>query len=82
MALTTWFGEEMARMAPEAGADEVAQVASALSKALWAASVDPDAKGRNKNGTISISTAIKTQPGVRTLEGEPQDAGFGTPGAG
>ena len=72
MALTTWFGEEMARMAPEAGADEVAQVASALSKALWAASVDPEAKGRNKNGTISISTQIKTQPGVRTLEERPQ----------
>ena len=72
MALTRWFGEEMARIAPEAGADEVAQVASALSKALWEASVDPDAKGRNKNGTISISTAIKTRPGVRTLEETPE----------
>ena len=72
MALTRWFGEEMARIAPEAGADEVAQVASALSKALWEASVDPDAKGRNKNGTISISTAIKTRTGVRTLEERPE----------
>ena len=72
MALTRWFGEEMARIAPEAGADEVAQLGSALSLALSEASVDPDAKGRNKNGTISISKAIKTRQGVRTLEERPE----------
>ena len=72
ITLTRWFGEEMARIAPEAGADEVAQVAGALSLALWEASVNPDAKGRNKNGTVSISTAIKTRPGVRTLEERPE----------
>lgn len=71
MALVRWFGEEMIRIAPEAGADEVAQVALALSIALWEASVDPDAKGRNRNGTISISAAIKTRRGVRTLEERP-----------
>ena len=72
MTLTKWFGEEMIRIAPEAGADEVAQVAGALSKALWEASIDLDAKGRNKNGTTSISKAIKTRPGVRTLEERPE----------
>ena len=72
ITLTRWFGEEMGRIAPEAGADEVAQVAGALSLALWEASVNPDAKGRNKNGTVSISTAIKTRPGVRTLEERPE----------
>ena len=72
ITLTRWFGEEMARIAPEAGADEVAQVAGALSLALWDASVTSDAKGRNGNGTVSISTAIKTRAGVRTLEERPE----------
>ena len=72
MVLTRWFGEEMARIAPEAGADEVAQVGGALSKALWEASLDLDPKGRNKNGTVSISKAIKTRAGVRTLEERPE----------
>ena len=72
ITLIRWFGEEMARIAPEAGADEVAQVACALSLGLWEASVNPDAKGRNRNGTVSISTAIKTRAGVRTLEERPE----------
>ena len=72
MKLTRWFGEEMIRIAPEAGADEIAQVAVALSRALWEASIDPDAKGRNGNGTVSISTAVKTRQGVRMLEERPE----------
>ena len=72
MTLAQWFGDEMARIAPEAGADEIAQVAVALSRALWEASIDPDAKGRNSNGTVSISTAVKTQRGIRMLEERPE----------
>ena len=72
ITLARWFGDEMARAAPEAGADEVAQVAAALSRALWEASVDPEGSGRNKNGTISISVATKTRRGIRTLGRRPE----------
>ena len=64
ITLARWFAEEMVRIAPEAGADEVAQAAGILSRALWDASVDPDGQGRNQNGTVSISVAVKNRRGA------------------
>ena len=71
ITLARWFSEEMVRIAPEAGADEVAQAARILSRALWEASVDPDGQGRNRNGTVSISVSVKNRRGLRGLEQKP-----------
>ena len=71
IALARWFGDEMARIAPEAGAEQLAQDAGDLSRRLWDASVDTEPGDRkNQNGTISISTVVRKH--VRRLEKDPK----------
>ena len=74
IALTRWFGEEMSRIAPEAGAEQLAQDAGELSRWLWDASVDTEPGNRkNQNGTVSISTVVRKH--VRRLEKNPRHLG-------